>query len=86
MYRNLLKEFLFLQYMKSRINIEKAGKMALFELLKIREEIDSLFETLEILEDEETLESIRKGMKDIREGDFISLEEFKEKYRLQNEI
>ena len=72
--------------MKSRINIEKAGKMALFELLKIREEIDSLFETLEILKDEETLESIRKGMKDIREGDFISLEEFKEKYRLQNEI
>ena len=60
--------------------------MALFELLKIREEIDSLFETLEILKDEETLESIRKGMKDIREGDFISLEEFKEKYRLQNEI
>ena len=72
--------------MESRIKIEKANKMALFELLKIREEIDSFVETLEILEDEETLESIRKGMKDIEEGDFISLEELIEKYGLQNEI
>ncbi|MBU7048410.1 MAG: hypothetical protein HXS54_18415 [Theionarchaea archaeon] len=72
--------------MEPRINIEKAGKMALFELLKIREEIDSLFETFEILKDEETLKSIRKGMKNIEEGDFISLEELIEKYGLQNEM
>jgi len=51
--------------MESRIKIEEASKMALFELLRIREEIDSFIETLEILEDEETLESVRKGMKDI---------------------
>jgi molecular chaperone GrpE (heat shock protein) len=72
--------------MESRINIEKANKMALLELLKIREEIDRFMETLDILEDEETLKSIRKGMKDIEEGVFISLEELIEKYGLQNEI
>ena len=37
--------------------------------------IDSIIETLEILEDEETLESVRKGMEDIEEGNIISLDE-----------
>ena len=71
--------------MESRTKIEQANKMALFELLRIREEIDSFIETLEILEDE-TLESIKKGMKDIEEGNVISLDEMIEKYGLQNEI
>ena len=72
--------------MKSRAKIEEASKMALFELLRIREEIDSFIETLEILEDEEILESVRKGMEDIEEGNIISLDELIEKYGLQNEI
>lgn len=72
--------------MEPRTNIEQANKMALFELLRIREEIDRFIETLEILEDEETLESIKKGMKDIEEGNVISLDEMIEKYGLQNEI
>ncbi|MGD2250583.1 MAG: hypothetical protein PVF58_19485 [Candidatus Methanofastidiosia archaeon] len=72
--------------MESRTKIEEVNKMALFELLRIREEIDSFIETLEILEDEETLESIREGMKDIEEGNIISLDELIEKYGLQNEI
>jgi hypothetical protein len=72
--------------MESRTKIEEASKMALFELLRIREEIDSFIETLEILEDEETIESVRKGMKDIEEGNIISLDELIEKYGLQNEI
>ena len=50
--------------MESRTKFEEANKMALFELLRIREEIDNFIETLEILEDEETLESIKKGMKE----------------------
>ena len=70
--------------MESRIKIEEASKMALFEFLRIREEIDSFVETLEILEDEETIESVRKGMKDIEEGNIISLDELIEKYGLQN--
>ena len=37
--------------------------------------IDSIIETLEISEDEETLESVRKGMEDIEEGNIISLDE-----------
>jgi hypothetical protein len=72
--------------MKSRAKIEEASKMALFELLRIREEIGSFIETLEILEDEETIESVRKGMKDIEEGNIISPDELIEKYGLQNEI
>lgn len=72
--------------MEPRTKIEQANKMAFFELLRIREEIDSFIETLEILEDEETLESIKKGMKDIEEGNVISLDEMIEKYGLQNEI
>jgi len=72
--------------MESKIKIEEANKMALSELLRIREEIDSFIETLEILEDEETLESIRKGLKDIEEGNFISLGELIEKYGLKDEI
>jgi hypothetical protein len=72
--------------MESRTNIEQANKMALFELLRIRKEIDSFIETLEILEDEEPLESIKKGMKDIEEGNVISLDELIEKYGLQDEI
>jgi PHD/YefM family antitoxin component YafN of YafNO toxin-antitoxin module len=56
--------------------------MALFELLRIREDINRVIETLEILEDEGTLESIKKGMKDIEEGNTISLDELIGKYGL----
>ena len=72
--------------MESRTKIKEANKMALFELLRIREEIDSFIETLEILEDEETLESIKMGMKDIEEGNTIFLDELIEKYGLRDEI
>ena len=72
--------------MESRTKIEEANKMALFELLRIREEIDSFIETLVILEDEETLESIKMGMKDIEEGNTIFLDELIEKYELRDEI
>ncbi len=72
--------------MESKTKIQKTNEMAFIELLRIREEIDSFIETLEILEDEETLESIRKGMKDIEEGNVISLDELIEKYGLQDEI
>lgn len=72
--------------MGSRTKIQEANKMAFFELLRVREEIDSFIETLEILEDEETLESIGKGMKDIEEGNVISLDELMKKYELQDEV
>ncbi len=72
--------------MEPKTEIQDANRMAFFELLRIREEVDSFIETLEILEDEETLESIRKGMKDIEEGNVISLDELIEKYGLQDEI
>ncbi len=72
--------------MKPSTEMEKANKMAFLELFKIREEIDSFIETLKILEDKETLGSCKKGMKDIEEGSFISLDELIEKYGLKDEI
>ena len=72
--------------MESRTKIEEANKMALFGLLRIKEKIDSFIETLEILEDEETLKSIKMGMKDTEEGNTISLNELIEKYGLRDEI
>ncbi|MGD2247372.1 MAG: hypothetical protein PVF58_03130 [Candidatus Methanofastidiosia archaeon] len=60
--------------------------MALFELLRIREEIDSFIETREILEDEELLKDIEEAIKDIDKSNVISLDELIEKYGLQNEI
>lgn len=39
------------------------------------EHFESLMETMEIMEDEEMMEGIREGMKDMREGKLISHEE-----------
>lgn len=72
--------------MKSKIKFEEENKMALFELLKIREEIDSFVETLEILKEKETLKSIKKGIKDMEDENFISFDELIKKYGLEDEI
>jgi len=46
------------------------------------EELESLEETAEILAIPGALEAIRKSQKEIREGKFITLEEFEKKYNL----
>jgi len=53
------------------------------ELVKLREsmrehleKLDSLIETLEIMSDEELMESIKKGLRDIEEGNVVDFEEF----------
>ncbi len=38
------------------------------ELIEIRERIDSLIETIEVMSDEELMESIRRAEEDIRAG------------------
>ena len=46
------------------------------DLVEIREKVDALIETLEILSDEELMESIRRAEEDVREGRVRALEEF----------
>ena len=72
--------------MESRVSSEKVDKMAVLELLRIREEIDSFIETLEILEDEELLKDIEEGIKDDEEGNVISFDNLLKDLRLENEI
>ena len=72
--------------MKSRVSSEKVDKMAVLELLRIREEIDSFIETLEILEDEELLKDIEEGIKDVEEGNVISFDNLLKEFGLEDEI
>jgi len=44
-------------------------------LLKDLEELDSIIETLEIMSDEELMKSIKRGLKDIEEGNVVDFEE-----------
>jgi len=46
---------------------------------KLEEDFSSLVETLEILQDRELLESIKRGLEDIKAGRVYSLEELKSK-------
>lgn len=52
------------------------------DLMELREKIsegleklDSIIETLEIMSDEELMESIRRGLKDIEEGNVVDFDE-----------
>ena len=45
------------------------------DLIEIRDRIDSLIETLEIMSDDELVESIKRGLKDIEKGNVVDFEE-----------
>ena len=72
--------------MKSKLSFEKATKMAVVELLRIRDEIDSFIETLEVLEDKELLKDIEQAMKDVEEGNVISFDDLVKELGLEDEI
>lgn len=82
----VFKHSQIIHFVKSKVNSEKVNKMAVFELIRIREEIDSFIETLEILEDEELLKDIEKGIKDIEEGNVISFDDLVKELGLEEEI
>ncbi|RLI74892.1 hypothetical protein DRP05_15590 [Archaeoglobales archaeon] len=48
------------------------NKNILQELKDLRDKLDSIIETLEIMSDEELVESIKKAEKDIEEGRLIN--------------
>ncbi len=60
--------------------------MAVLELLKIGEEIDSFIETLEILEDKELLKDIEEGIRDVKNGNIISFDDLVKELGLEDEI
>jgi uncharacterized membrane protein len=72
--------------MKSEISSESINRMAVVELLKIKEEIDSFIETLEILKDEELLRDIEEAKKDIEEGNAISFDDLVKELGLEDEL
>mgnify|MGYP001091983492 CR=1 FL=1 len=64
------------------VSVEEPSQV-LVELLKhFQEDVEAAIETLEILQDKELLESIRRGLKDFEEGRVLSFEELKAKYGL----
>lgn len=44
-------------------------------LVKIRDEIDEILETLEITSDEKLMQGIREGLKQAKRGEGVSIEE-----------
>jgi hypothetical protein len=72
--------------MKSENSSESMNRMAVVELLKIREEIDSFIEKLETLEDEELLRDIEEAKKDIEEGNVISFDDLVKELGLEDEL
>jgi hypothetical protein len=50
------------------------------QLRTARDLLDSILETFEIMEDQELMEEIKKAEEDIKNGNVISLDEFKRKY------
>ena len=67
----------------SFMNIMAVDKTVLKDLVELRDRIskdleilDSIIETLEIMLDEELVESIKKGLEDIKKGNVMDFEEF----------
>ncbi|MDI6859781.1 MAG: hypothetical protein QMC85_04730 [Methanocellales archaeon] len=59
---------------------EDATRLMIEVLEDIDKKIESAIETLEILSDKDTLEGIEEGLRDIKEGDVISFEDFLKKH------
>ena len=57
-------------------------KALLEALYKLREDIDSYIDTLEILLDKELMEELKESEEDIKKGNIITHEELKRKYKL----
>ena len=50
------------------------------QLKTTRDLLDQILETFEIMEDQELMEEIKKAEEDIKNGNVISLDEFKREY------
>jgi hypothetical protein len=55
------------------------------DMVKLREELDSIIETLEIMSDEELMEGIRRSKEDVNAGRYKELKSVEELMRSGNE-
>ena len=69
--------------LSSFMGIMLVSKTVLKDLMELRdriskdlEKLDSIIETLEIMSDEELMESIKRGLEDIEKGNVVDFEEF----------
>ncbi|VVB95711.1 Uncharacterised protein [uncultured archaeon] len=69
--------------MNSAAEAENTTEIFIETLKKIDIEIESTIETLEILNDSETLRAIEDGLQDIKGGRVISFEDFLKKHRYE---
>ena len=70
-----------IQYIgKIMITEKDLTKVVIEAFERMSKEIESVIETLEIMGDEETVKGIEEGLKDIKEGNTISFDEFLKKH------
>ncbi|NOR60501.1 MAG: hypothetical protein GQ469_07725 [Methanosarcinales archaeon] len=67
-------------HMDSIVEDKNAVNILLGTLEKLDDEIESAIDTLEIMSDPETLNNIEEGLRDIKEGRFITFEDFLSKH------
>ena len=66
--------------MDSIIKDKNAINILIGTLEKLDDEIESAIDTLEIMNDPETLNNIEEGLRDIKEGRFITFKDFLSKH------
>jgi len=67
-------------HMDSIVEDKNAVNILLGTLEKLDDEIESAIDTLEIMSDPVTLNNIEEGLKDIKEGRFITFGDFQSKH------
>ena len=70
-----------LRYIKRIMITEKdVTKVVIEAFERMSKEIESVIETLEIMNDEESVRDIEEGLKDVEKGNIISFDEFLKKH------
>jgi predicted transcriptional regulator len=72
-------DFAYLRHWAINLRVADLLEQALIEMeqQEVRENLDSIIETVEILSDEDTMEALRRGIQDIEEGRIVPLEDVK---------
>ena len=64
--------------MSEQIEIEGEINLRIFEVVRrLKQEVDDLYEELEILMDKETVESVERSRKEMQDGELYDWGEFK---------
>ena len=64
--------------MSEQIEIEGGVNLRIFEVVsRLKQEVDDLYEELEILMNKKTVESVERSRKEMQEGELYDWDEFK---------